>query len=165
MTVRVEPVTFTSGDGETTVPSYLATPAGHGPHPTVLILRGVAGPDDGYIEIARNDGLIMVGARVGCPSGSRSRAPDEATHGDDRVSGVEVGVDHPLGAFVAASWAEVIGPSRMSRPGRPPGGRWQRRRGQITALRRAASRYHSALSLGVRFRVSKSTWTSPNRLP
>lgn len=53
MTVRVEPVTFTSGDGETAVPSYLATPAGDGPHPTVLILRGVAGPDDGYIEIAR----------------------------------------------------------------------------------------------------------------
>jgi carboxymethylenebutenolidase len=53
MTVRVEPVTFTSGDGETEIPSYLATPAGNGPHPTVLILRGVAGPDDGYIEIAR----------------------------------------------------------------------------------------------------------------
>jgi carboxymethylenebutenolidase len=53
MTVRVDSVTFTSGDGETTVPSYLATPDGAGPHPTVLILRGVAGPDDGYIEIAR----------------------------------------------------------------------------------------------------------------
>ena len=53
MTVRVESVTFTSGDGETSIPSYLATPAGNGPHPTVLILRGVAGPDDGYIEIAR----------------------------------------------------------------------------------------------------------------
>ena len=53
MTVRLESVTFTSGDGETTVPSYLATPGGHGPHPAVLILRGVAGPDDGYTEIAR----------------------------------------------------------------------------------------------------------------
>jgi carboxymethylenebutenolidase len=53
MTVRLEPVTFTSGDGETMVPSYLATPDGHGPHPVVLILRGVAGPDDGYTEIAR----------------------------------------------------------------------------------------------------------------
>jgi carboxymethylenebutenolidase len=53
MTVRLEPVAFTSGDGETSIPSYLATPDGNGPHPTVLILRGVAGPDDGYIEIAR----------------------------------------------------------------------------------------------------------------
>ena len=53
MTVRLEPVTFTSGDGETSIPSYLATPDRHGPHPVVLILRGVAGPDDGYTEIAR----------------------------------------------------------------------------------------------------------------
>ena len=53
MTVRLESVTFTSGDGATRVPSYLATPAGDGPHPVVLILRGVAGPDDGYTEIAR----------------------------------------------------------------------------------------------------------------
>ena len=53
MTVRLAPVTFMSGDGETSVPSYLATPDGPGPHPVVLILRGVAGPDDGYTEIAR----------------------------------------------------------------------------------------------------------------
>jgi carboxymethylenebutenolidase len=53
MTVGLESVTFTSGDGETRVPSYLATPNRPGPHPVVLILRGVAGPDDGYTEIAR----------------------------------------------------------------------------------------------------------------
>ena len=53
MTVRLESVTYTSGDGETVIPSYVATPEGDGPHPTVLILRGVAGPDDGYTEIAR----------------------------------------------------------------------------------------------------------------
>jgi len=53
LTVRLKPVAFTSGDGETSVPSYLATPDGLGPHPVVLILRGVAGPDDGYTEIAR----------------------------------------------------------------------------------------------------------------
>ena len=52
MSVHLSPVTFPSGDGETMVPSYLATPDGDGPHPTVLILRGVAGPDDGYTEIA-----------------------------------------------------------------------------------------------------------------
>jgi carboxymethylenebutenolidase len=51
--VRLEPVTFMSGDGETRVPSYLATPDHPGPRPVVLILRGVAGPDDGYTEIAR----------------------------------------------------------------------------------------------------------------
>lgn len=45
MTARLEAVTFTSGDGETSVPSYLATPDHAGPHPVVLILRGVAGPD------------------------------------------------------------------------------------------------------------------------
>src|SRR5215470_6867683 len=53
MTVALESVTFTSADGQTRVPSYLATPDGPGPHPVVLILRGVAGPDDGYTEIAR----------------------------------------------------------------------------------------------------------------
>jgi carboxymethylenebutenolidase len=52
MTVRLESVTFTSGDGKTSVPSYLATPDRPGRHPVVLILRGVAGPDDGYTEIA-----------------------------------------------------------------------------------------------------------------
>ena len=31
MTVALESVTFTSGDGETSVPSYLATPERHGP--------------------------------------------------------------------------------------------------------------------------------------
>jgi carboxymethylenebutenolidase len=52
VTARLESVTFTSGDGETSVPSYLATPDREGSHPVVLILRGVAGPDDGYTEIA-----------------------------------------------------------------------------------------------------------------
>jgi carboxymethylenebutenolidase len=52
MPVRLESVTFTSGDGETSVPSYLATPDRDGRHPVVLILRGVAGPDAGYTEIA-----------------------------------------------------------------------------------------------------------------
>jgi len=52
MLVRLEPVTFMSGDGQMRVPSYLATPERPGPHPVVLILRGVAGPDDGYTEIA-----------------------------------------------------------------------------------------------------------------
>ena len=46
-------VAFTSGDGATQIPSYLAVPDGAGPHPAVLILRGVAGPDDGYTEIAQ----------------------------------------------------------------------------------------------------------------
>ena len=53
MTRPIEAVTFTSGDGETAIPSYLASPDRDGPHPAVLILRGVAGPDDGYTEIAR----------------------------------------------------------------------------------------------------------------
>ena len=53
MTARLTSVTFTSGDGATPIPSSLAIPDGDGPHPAVLILRGVAGPDDGYTEIAR----------------------------------------------------------------------------------------------------------------
>lgn len=47
------PLSYTSGDGKTDIPGYLAIPDGHGPHPAVLILRGVAGPEDGYTEIAR----------------------------------------------------------------------------------------------------------------
>jgi len=53
MTARLTSVTFASGDGATPIPSHLAIPDGDGPHPAVLILRGVAGPDDGYTEIAR----------------------------------------------------------------------------------------------------------------
>ena len=53
MTVRLASMSYTSRDGATTIPSYLARPNGDGPHPAVLILRGVAGPDDGYTEIAR----------------------------------------------------------------------------------------------------------------
>ena len=52
-TARLTSVTFASGDGATPIPSYLAIPDGDGPHPAVLILRGVAGPDDGYTEIAQ----------------------------------------------------------------------------------------------------------------
>jgi len=52
MSARLESVTYSSGDGTTAIPSYLASPGADGPHPTVLILRGVAGPDDGYTEIA-----------------------------------------------------------------------------------------------------------------
>src|SRR5438309_12059803 len=53
MTVRLASMSYTSRDAATTIPSYLASPNGDGPHPVVLILRGVAGPDDGYTEIAR----------------------------------------------------------------------------------------------------------------
>jgi carboxymethylenebutenolidase len=45
-------VAYASADGATSIPSYLAVPDGAGPHPAILILRGVAGPDDGYTEIA-----------------------------------------------------------------------------------------------------------------
>ena len=52
MTVRLSTVTYTSGDGEIAIPSYLATPDTRERRPAVVILRGVAGPDDGYTEIA-----------------------------------------------------------------------------------------------------------------
>ncbi|MGQ0546220.1 MAG: dienelactone hydrolase family protein [Betaproteobacteria bacterium] len=45
-------ITYPSADGTTSIPGYLAAPEGTGPHPAVLILRGVAGPEDGYTEIA-----------------------------------------------------------------------------------------------------------------
>lgn len=45
-------VSYRSADGTTALSSFLALPAGGGPHPVILILRGVAGPDDGYTEIA-----------------------------------------------------------------------------------------------------------------
>ena len=82
MTVRLESVTFTSGDGETSIPSYLATPGGDGPHPTVLILRGVAGPDDGYTEIARR---LAGWGYVALLHGWKVRGadpPDEAVYDD-----------------------------------------------------------------------------------
>ncbi len=52
MTTSLARVTYPSGDGATAIPGYLALPAGGDPCPTALILRGVAGPDDGYTEIA-----------------------------------------------------------------------------------------------------------------
>jgi len=52
MSTRTERTTYPSADGATSIPAYLAAPASPGPHPAVLILRGVAGPEDGYTEIA-----------------------------------------------------------------------------------------------------------------
>ncbi len=46
-------VTYLSGDGSTVLEGYVAAPDGPGPHPAVLVLRGVAGPEDGYIEICQ----------------------------------------------------------------------------------------------------------------
>lgn len=50
--LQTERVTYLSGDGKTDLTGYVAAPGVSGPHPAVLILRGVAGPEDGYIEIA-----------------------------------------------------------------------------------------------------------------
>jgi carboxymethylenebutenolidase len=50
--VRKERVSYISGDGRTQLSGYFAKPDAPEPHPTVLILRGVAGPEDGYTEIA-----------------------------------------------------------------------------------------------------------------
>jgi carboxymethylenebutenolidase len=52
MTMHTERVTYLSGDGKTELTGYVAAPILGGPHPVVLILRGVAGPEDGYTEIA-----------------------------------------------------------------------------------------------------------------
>jgi carboxymethylenebutenolidase len=50
--LRSERVSYISGDGKTELSGYCAKPEAAGPHAAVLILRGVAGPEDGYIEIA-----------------------------------------------------------------------------------------------------------------
>ena len=68
-------MTFTSGDGETSIPSHLATPDHAGPHPVVLILRGVAGPDDGYTEIA---GRLAEWGYVALVHGWKVRGTDPA---------------------------------------------------------------------------------------
>jgi carboxymethylenebutenolidase len=52
MSLRTERPTYPSADGKTLIPAYAAIPEAAGPHPAILILRGVAGPEDGYAEIA-----------------------------------------------------------------------------------------------------------------
>ena len=52
MTIRTERATYASADGKASIPAYVAAPESAGPHPAVLILRGTAGPEDGYTEIA-----------------------------------------------------------------------------------------------------------------
>jgi len=52
MTIRTQRASYPSADGRTSIPAYLAAPDSSGPHPAILILRGVAGPEDGYTEIA-----------------------------------------------------------------------------------------------------------------
>jgi carboxymethylenebutenolidase len=51
MSIRTQRATYSSADRKTSIPAYLAAPESPGSHPTVLILRGVAGPEDGYTEI------------------------------------------------------------------------------------------------------------------
>lgn len=50
--VHTERFAYPSGDGKTEISGYVAVPHARGPHSAVLILRGVAGPEDGYTEIA-----------------------------------------------------------------------------------------------------------------
>lgn len=49
--MKTEQVTYLSGDGSTALEGYVAAPDGPGPYPAILVLRGVAGPEDGYVEI------------------------------------------------------------------------------------------------------------------
>ena len=51
MSIRTLRGTYPGVDG-TSIPAFVAMPESTGPHPAVLILRGVAGPEDGYTEIA-----------------------------------------------------------------------------------------------------------------
>ena len=51
MSIRTHRPTYPGSDGSS-IPAFVAMPEGTGPHPAVLILRGVAGPEDGYTEIA-----------------------------------------------------------------------------------------------------------------
>ena len=51
--------TYKSQLDDTDIRSYFAAPSGTGRYPTVLMLRGVAGPDDGYTLIA--DQLVEAG--------------------------------------------------------------------------------------------------------
>ena len=51
MSIRTRRASYASADGRTSIPAYVAEPDAPGPHPTILILRGVAGPEDGYTEI------------------------------------------------------------------------------------------------------------------
>ena len=121
MSVRLESVSYTSGDGTTAIPSYLATPGADGPYPTVLILRGVAGPDDGYIEIApatRRVGYVALlhGWKV------RGNDPPDAPVYDDMKGASDL---PPLGRW---SRSEAVGGVRLlprwhsrghGRPGAP----------------------------------------------
>ena len=50
MSIRARPASYLGAEGKT-IPAYLAEPEAPGPHPAILILRGVAGPEDGYTEI------------------------------------------------------------------------------------------------------------------
>jgi carboxymethylenebutenolidase len=51
MSIQAQRATYPSADGRTSIPAYFAAPQDPGPHPAILILRGVAGPEDGYTEI------------------------------------------------------------------------------------------------------------------
>jgi carboxymethylenebutenolidase len=51
MSIRTHRPTYPGSDGSS-IPAFVAMPESTGPHPAVLILRGVAGPEDGYTEIA-----------------------------------------------------------------------------------------------------------------
>jgi carboxymethylenebutenolidase len=50
--LHTERVTYLSNDDKTELNGYIAAPSSGGSHPAVLILRGVAGPEEGYAEIA-----------------------------------------------------------------------------------------------------------------
>ena len=63
ISLRTERCTYMSGDGNTQLGGYVSAPDGPGPHPAVLILRGVQGPKTAILK-----------SRTGSPTGATSRS-------------------------------------------------------------------------------------------
>jgi carboxymethylenebutenolidase len=82
MPISLESVTYPSADDTTAIPGHVARPDGPGARPAILILRGVAGPEDGYTEIACQ---VAAWGYVGILHGWKIRGddpPDDQVHAD-----------------------------------------------------------------------------------
>lgn len=78
-------VTYPSAGG-VSIRSYLVVPPGDSAPPAVLILRGVAGPDDGYVEIANKFAAAGYGVLVHGWQVRGDDPPDEEVAADVRAA-------------------------------------------------------------------------------
>lgn len=99
--MREDRVSYPSGDGQTSVPAYIAAPDGPGPHPAVLILRGSPVPKR---VISRLQNGWPAGVTSPSCTAGRFAATIRRTHAWNRTWPARCNFCAPLPRWIALVW-------------------------------------------------------------